>query len=270
MEITQQLSDKKIRTNMSSNKTVIPGMESSYEPTQESRGQQFPGSGTYVPGNLQTPAGTKMTEKPIIGFLYSVSRTPSGEFWPLHIGSNTIGRSSECDVCLSEGTVSEQHAVLVVRMMKNPEKVIASVCDARSTMGTMINGESLGFDQRECFNGDIITIGAHYDLYFILIDVKQIGLNVCRDFIPTQQFTQHVGMPSGFPPSAGNNPMANTSPFANPYAAPVGRGINRTKGYDESNDGGYVSGGTMGLNEGPTGSEQHGESKAQPGHTIFM
>lgn len=256
---------------MSSNKTVIPGMESSYEPTQELRGQQAFSGGTYVPGNIQTPVGNTMTEKPIVGFLYSVSRTPSGEFWPLHVGSNTIGRSSECDVCLSEGTVSEQHAVLVVRMMKNPEKVIASICDARSTMGTMINGESLGFDQRECFNGDIITIGAHYDLYFILIDVKQIGLNVCREFIAAQQPAQNYGMPSAFPPSSGNNsPANNMPPFANPYAAPVGSGINRTKGYDESSDGGYVSGGTVGLNEGPTESTSQNSPKNQPGHTIFM
>ena len=255
---------------MSSNKTVIPGMESSYEPTQEVRGQQSFGGGTYVPGNIQTPVGTAMTEKPIIGFLYSVSRTPSGEFWPLHIGSNTIGRSSECDVCLPEGTVSEQHAVLVVRMMKNPEKVIASICDARSTMGTMINGESLGFDQRECFNGDIITIGAHYDLYFILIDVKQIGLNVCREFIATQQPAQPFGMPGAFPPSSGANPTANMPPFTNPYAAPVGNGINRTKGYDESGEGGYASGGTVGLNEGGDEPTPQGGPKTQPGRTIFM
>lgn len=254
---------------MSSNKTVIPGMESSYEPTQELRGQQPFGSGTYVPGNIQTPGGNTMTEKPIVGFLYSISRTPSGEFWPLHIGSNTIGRSAECDVCLPEGTVSEQHAVLVVRMMKNPEKVIASICDARSTMGTMINGESLGFDQRECFNGDIITIGAHYDLFFILIDVKQIGLNVCREFIATQQPVQNYG-PGAFPPPSGSGPSANMPPFSNPYAAPVGNGINRTKGYDDSSEGGYASGGTVGLNEGPNEPSAQSGPKPQPGRTIFM
>lgn len=254
---------------MSSNKTVIPGMESSYEPTQEFRGQQSFGSGTYVPGNIQTPVGNTMTEKPIVGFLYSISRTPSGEFWPLHIGSNTIGRSPECDVCLPEGTVSEQHAVLVVRMMKNPEKVIASVCDARSTMGTMINGESLGFDQRECFNGDIITIGAHYDLFFILIDVKQIGLNVCREFIATKQSTRNVGMVGGVRSSSNANPTLETPPLGNPYAAPVGNGVNRTKGFDENN-GGYVSGGTVGLNENTAESEPTSELHTQPGRTIFM
>jgi len=254
---------------MSSNKTVIPGMESSQEPMQELRGQQSFGGGTYVPGNIQTPVGNTMTEKPIIGFLFSVSKTPSGEFWPLHIGSNTIGRSSECDVCLSEGTVSEQHAVLVIRMMKNPEKVIASVCDARSTMGTMINGESLGFDQKECFNGDIITIGAHYDLYFILIDVKQIGLNVCREFIAAKQSVQ-VTMQSGLPPFTGINPTVDVQSHNNPYAAPVGNGVNRTKGYDENN--GYISGGTVGLNEASVSSDSKSQeqAKAQSTGTIFM
>lgn len=255
---------------MSSNRTVIPGMESSYESSQGLQGPSSFGGRTYVPGNLQTPIGNTMTEKPIVGFLYSVSRTPSGEFWALHVGSNTIGRSPECDVCLSEGTVSEQHAVLVVRMMKNPEKVIASVCDARSTMGTMINGESLGFDQRECFNGDIITIGAHYDLYFILIDVKQIGLNVCREFIATQPSVPYAGMPAGFhSPSAGSH-TAPTPPFANPYAPPADNGTNRTKGYNESSEGGYVSGGTVGLNEETTEPGQPGGANTQPGGTIFM
>lgn len=254
---------------MSSNKTIIPGMESSYEPSQESRGQQSWSSGTYVPGNIQTPSGNALIEKPIVGFLYSISRTPSGEFWPLHVGSNTIGRSPECDICLAEGTVSEQHAALVVRMMKNPEKVIASICDARSTMGTMINGESLGFDQKECFNGDIITIGAHYDLYFILIDVKQIGLNVCREFVVTKQ-TARTCMQNDFPPFANAKPTVDMHSHNNPYAAPIGNGVNRTKGYNENNE--YMSGGTTGLNEvsASNDSESQEQVRTQPGRTIFM
>lgn len=250
---------------MSSNKTVIPGMETAYSSTQNSRSFQ-PSGGTQVPGSMQAPVGGMMTEKPIVGFLYSISRTASGEFWPLHVGSNTIGRSADCDVCLPEGTVSEQHADLVIRMMKNPEKVIAAICDARSTIGTMVNGESLGFDQRECFNGDIITIGSHYDLYFILIDVKQIGLNVCKEFIAAKQPFGNAGI---FPNSSVAAPTAAVPPLGNPYAAPVGNGINRTKGYDENNNE-YASGGTVGLNEATTEPEQPSSSQKQSGHTIFM
>lgn len=234
---------------MSSNKTIIPGMEDAYT-EQPNFGKQNTKvqDGTYVPnpfGTIQV-APTVNNQKPIVGFLYSISKSASGEFWPLRIGSNSIGRSADCDVCLSEATVSEQHAVLVVRQMKNPEKIIASICDARSTCGTLINGESLGFDQRECFNGDIITIGEHYDLYFILIDAKQIGLNVCREFIGTQA----VG--NDYPPM----------PNVNPYAAPAFN--TGTMGY-ESENGNQQSGGTVGFNE-----PVENKPSTKPGGTIFM
>lgn len=170
---------------MGNSKTICPGMEGAYTSTSNSYNQQdinMP-QGTFVPNQMMPPSSQPVqNQKPIVGFLYSVSKSGVGEYWPLHIGSNSIGRTQDNDVCLSEMTVSSQHAVLVVRQMKNPEKIIASICDSRSTCGTMINGESLGFDPRECFNGDVITIGEHYDLYFILIDAKQIGLSTCSEF----------------------------------------------------------------------------------------
>ena len=130
-------------------------------------------------------------------------------------------------------------------MMKNPEKVIAWINDSGSTCGTMINGESLGFDRRECFNGDIITIGEHYDLYFILIDAKQIGLNVCRDFISTQPAAR-----------MGNRPQN----FGNPYAAPTNNHF--TQGYEPENV--NPQGGTIGLDD------TENKPTTKPGGTIFM
>ena len=235
---------------MSSNKTIIPGMEDAYtEQPNFSKQNAKVQDGTCVPNPFGTvPTTPNMNnQKPIVGFLYSISKSASGEFWPLRIGSNSIGRSADCDVCLGEATVSEQHAVLVVRQMKNPEKIIASMCDARSTCGTMINGESLGFDQRECFNGDIITIGEHYDLYFILIDARQIGLNVCRDFMGIQ---------------AISNGYQHSSPNNNPYAAPAFN--NGTMGYDADNSN-PQSGGTVGFNE-----PVENKPSTKPGGTIFM
>ncbi len=234
---------------MSSNKTIIPGMEDAYTGHSANCGNPTKNvqDGTCVPNPFGTQAPiSKSNQKPIVGFLYSISKSSSGEFWPLRIGSNSIGRSVDCDICLGEATVSEQHAVLVVRQMKNPEKIIASICDARSTCGTMINGESLGFDQRECFNGDIITIGEHYDLYFILIDAKQIGLNVCRDFIGTHTIA---------------NGYQSTAPNTNPYAAPAFN--NGTLGYDENSS--PQGGGTVGFNE-----PAEIKSPNKPGGTIFM
>lgn len=235
---------------MSSNKTIIPGMEDAYtEQTAFVKQNVKVQDGTYVPNPFGTPQATPsvVNQKPVVGFLYSISKSASGEFWPLRIGSNSIGRSVDCDVCLGEATVSEQHAVLVVRQMKNPEKIIASICDARSTCGTMINGESLGFDQRECFSGDIITVGEHYDLYFILIDAKQIGLNVCRDFMGTQVVTNGYQQPT---------------PNVNPYAAPTFN--NGTLGFEPENNN-LQSGGTVGFNE-----PVENKPSTKPGGTIFM
>ena len=233
---------------MSSNKTIIPGMEDAYT-EQPNFGKQNTKvqDGTCVPNPFGTVPNSANVpnQKPVIGFLYSISKSGSGEYWPLRIGSNTIGRADNCNVSLSEATVSEQHAVLVVQQMKNPEKVIAWINDSGSTCGTMINGESLGFDRRECFNGDIITIGEHYDLYFILIDAKQIGLNVCRDFISTQPTAR-----------MGNRPQN----FGNPYAAPTNNQF--TQGYEQENV--NAQGGTIGLDE------NENKPSTKPGGTIFM
>lgn len=248
-EFNNSLGRTNIAKSMSSNKTIIPGMEDAYT-DNPNFGKQNANvqDGTFVPNPFGTTLSNENAprQKPVVGFLYSISRSGSGEYWPLHIGSNTIGRSRDCDVSLEEATVSEQHAVLVVQQMKNPEKVIAWINDSGSTCGTMINGESLGFDRRECFNCDIITIGEHYDLYFILIDAKQIGLNVCRDFIPTQ------GSSKGF------NRMPNSR---NPYAAATNNHF--TQGYNQ--DSASPQGGTVGMDE-----EVENNPSTKPGRTIFM
>lgn len=197
---------------MSQNKTVIQGLEPADELNQNmggrpdfySRGAHSSVRGTVVSGmeeNLRE--GVKRTAnprqpvlsqqpksvssgKPVVGFLYSISRSAAGEYWPLHIGQNTIGQNPASDIVLPEGTVSSDHAILVVRKMKNPEKVIASISDARSTNGTMLNGESLGFSAVECKNGDIITVGDNYELYLILLDTSALGLSVSEKFIPVE------------------------------------------------------------------------------------
>ncbi|MBO8467167.1 MAG: FHA domain-containing protein [Bacteroidetes bacterium] len=233
---------------MSSNKTIIPGMEDiGNERIDFGQTNSRMHDGTYIPQPFGLPASGNSGHKPVIGFLYSISKTSAGEYWPVKMGANTIGRSSECDVSLAEATVSEQHAILVVRQMKNPDRIIASICDSRSTCGTMINGESLGFDQKECYNGDIITIGEHYDLYFILIDAKQIGLNVCREFMPSRS-----GAESRFPESQSSR---------DPYSAP-GYTNHNTRGFDQQS--GSSQGGTVGMDEGTD------KPGTKPGGTIFM
>lgn len=264
-----------IKTAMSSNRTIIPGMEVPY--SDSSSESQFgsnsitpnsvnPGGGTCVPNGIPNPSGEptykQASQKPVVGFLYSISRSGGGEYWPVYIGPNTIGRSSDCDICLPEGTVSDKHATLVVRLMRNPEKVIASICDSSSTIGTMINGESLGFEQKECFNGDIFTIGAHYDLLFILIDAKQIGLKVCGEFIPVNvQINPNLNFGGE---QRGPNPTVDV-PAGNPYAPPTNPSVRRTRGFND--DESMNSGSTQVMPDAGSSDNQEPPSGAR---TIFM
>lgn len=137
-----------------------------------------------IVGGTESVGGPVSLDKPIMGFLYSVSRKGLTEFWPLKLGKNMMGKSFECDVCLAEKTVSDLHAKLVIQQMKNPDKVVASLRDEGSTNGTMVNGTNIGFDNVEIKNGDILTIGDNYQLLFVLIDKKVIGLKPAENFMP--------------------------------------------------------------------------------------
>lgn len=233
---------------MSENKTRVPGVDpderqarrsapSGPGPQMYSRSEQQASRGTRVPGMMgapggsapeaeaapHQPSGTTLSGKPVVGFLYSVSRTPVGEFWPLHVGSNSIGQSPDCEIMLPEGTVSARHATLVVRKMKKPEKIIASITDSQSTNGTMLNGESLGFEPTECKNGDIITIGDNYELFLTLIDTAALGLKVSENFIGVEmEEEEDIDGPIPFIPGSthpGTNPY---SPGSSPYSGTGG------------------------------------------------
>ena len=191
---------------MMGNETQQPGNNAGEQPQQRQR--------TIQPG------------KPVVGFLYSVSRTAAGEFWPLQIGRNTIGQSADCDIQLAEGTVSGNHAVIVVRQQEG-KGVIASIKDPESTNGTRLNGTQLGFDAEACHNGDIITIGNNYELLLILIDAEKANLRVNPNFIAvaTEEDSDEFG---------------DVPPFRN--------GQTRTEAYDPYGNSGYKpTNGTVGM-----------------------
>ncbi len=226
---------------MSQNKTVIQGLEpadgnyngggyqSGAEQSFYSRGSSSArpaAHGTVVPGMMggapvgqpgqpQPAAPVQKRQpvqpgKPVVGFLYSISRTPAGEYWPLQIGANSIGQGEENDIRLAEGTVSTKHAVLVTRQVK--DGIICAITDSASTNGTKINGEMIGFTPVECHDGDIITIGNNYQFAVIIVDAAKRGLTVSKDFIPVEveeednvdipQFTPGMTRTAGFEPAA--------------------------------------------------------------------
>ncbi len=250
---------------MSQSKTLIQGLEAAESSNTSAMGSAPSGfysnsnnssnhRGTVVPGMQpaadngngepqQKSSKSAQSGKPVVGFLYSISRTPFGEYWPLKIGPNTIGMNPDCDIVLSEGTVSGEHAVLVVRQIKNTGSVIAAIADEKSTNGTMINGETIGFSAEECKSGDIITIGNNYELVLILVDAAKMNLSVSQDFIPVQVDEE-----------------VNDEPW-NDFSA-GGFGKTRLQGSNTSSIGGgdynHNSNGTVGLNGFDPGAQRGG------------
>lgn len=247
---------------MSQNKTVIQGLE----PTDNkfggspmgggqsfyTRGNKAASRGTVVPGMMeaqtnqqnpqevasasQPPRRTVQPGKPVVGFLYSVSRTAVGEFWPLQIGRNTIGQSADCDIVLAEGTISANHAVIVIRQGKNG--IIAAIKDPESTNGTFINGERIDFEAEECHNGDVITIGNNYQLIFILVDAGQYGLTPNKDFIPVNVEEEEENNMDNFDPyNGGAIPWDETSGGFSPARGTIGMDGSMSGG----NHGGTIS-----------------------------
>lgn len=255
---------------MSQNKTVIQGLEPNdsnfggasmgASPNFYARGNRSAARGTVVPGMSEAqgvaPSGdtTPISQpkkavhsgKPVVGFLYSVSRTPLGEFWPVQMGKNTIGQSVDSDIILAEATVSTNHAVIITRMGKNG--IIAAIKDTESTNGTFINGEPIDFSAEECHNGDIITIGSNYQFLFILIDAAQLGLSTNKDFISVVEEESEDDEPE-VPTFGGGitRPGGGFDPFT---GGPTSWG--------NTNGGGNSNGGTVGLDGSLSGGEHGG------------
>ena len=220
---------------MSQNKTVFPGAESNGNMNRSNRQQQSfgnkPHSGTRRRATLCGDVNDSQKDngsidqkntgnsKPIAGFLYSISRTSIGEFWPLYVGQNKIGTNDDCDIVLREATVSGHHAILHINKMKRPEKTEATIIDCQSTNGTMINGNSVSVARPElCNMGDVITIGNSYELLVILIDTKACGLSVAENFISTDDEQYDIPEPMPFNPvgTRKTRPGTDEPHFVNP------------------------------------------------------
>ena len=182
-------------------KTIVPGLgddvlsnpsnaRSSFS-EQESVNRKFSNTGdsTYVEGfgesnEMRSVENNHHTiNKPLLGFLYSISKTSMGEFWPLYQGPNTIGRSSDSDIVLNEGTVSSDHACITIYKEEDPDEIYAAVENVRSTNGTRLNGVSIKLNKVECKNMDVIKFGKNYECLFLLIDVVSVGLKQAEEFI---------------------------------------------------------------------------------------
>ena len=167
---------------MSQNKTDFLGMLENRDLYTRT---STPHKRTILP-ELEKLSGGKVTHnesdgKPIAGFLYSVSRTAAGEYWPLHFGENTIGRAEDCDICLPEMTVSERHAILYIRKMRTKPDYIVEL-EVRGENGGFVNQEEVGSVPLPCKDRDFLTIGDNYVLLLILINPFELGMQVAENF----------------------------------------------------------------------------------------
>jgi len=191
------LKGKTVNCNMKQGETFVRnnGQHGGGNPYARTANRGYGGSAneTYVPGMQENAPGvnsnmvSKDNNTPVIGFLYSISRRGIGEYWPLHLGTNTIGRSMDCDIVLHERSVSEHHATLSIKQMKSTGKLIASIRDVGSKNGMYLNDEELDYDNHTCKLHDIITVGSNYKLLLILIDAEEYGLSVSEDFVADEE-----------------------------------------------------------------------------------
>ena len=181
---------------MSQNKTRFPGMENTGS-NPYSRGTQVQNGdnnsrnrGTMYPGmeGSEEQALNDNQHDPVVGFLFSVSRTPYGEFWPLYLGPNKIGRGAGNSVNLPEGSVSGEHANLVIEQYTDPNVTVAVLENKGSKNGTFINGKPVFYGRtEECKNGDILRFGGSYECLLILLDIREIGLKKAENFIAVSE-----------------------------------------------------------------------------------
>lgn len=183
---------------MSSNKTQAPGMENYGMSSQSFNGldleENFSNSGkrkTKFPG-MENNAGSgneQGNQDPIVGFLFSVSRTPFGEYWPLYLGKNFVGRDKSNTIYLPENSVSNEHALLAIEQSVNPTETVAILENRGSKYGTFVNGKQVIYGRTaECKNGDVVRFGSSYECLVILFDVRNIGLKKAENFSPVENY----------------------------------------------------------------------------------
>lgn len=141
------------------------------------------GGATVIGGVNDAPIlgpGNIIPKGQLFGFLFSVSRTMAGEYWPLYLGENTLGRGPQNSIVLNEVTVSENH--VNIHIISRSGNLTVYVTDTKSKTGTLLNGELIR-GEADLKSGDIITVGEHYELLVILVDPVKLSLAPVEGFV---------------------------------------------------------------------------------------
>ncbi len=187
---------------MDQNETIVPGRNY----VQNNEATNDFGSKTQSAKFVKNESDDRT---PVVGFLYSISRQGIGEYWPIKLGRNTIGRAESCDIQLAEASVSDLHASLSVKIMKSTGRLVASIRDEGSKTGLFLNDEELDYNNYSCKNLDVIVVGANYRILIILVDAPEYGLSAAENFVSTET----ISSKSNTSASAAN---VSDDPFARP------------------------------------------------------
>lgn len=191
---------------MSQNKTIVPGVdfenlnkegvadsfyESLYSRTSANDNHTFIGSGELISPKTEhipsKPVGNspkqtisessrtlRIKERVIVGVLFSISKGLFGEIFPIYLGRNIIGKNENCDIVLSENTVSEEHAIIHTRKSENG--IETTITDFNSMYGTIVNDADARYDTLPVYENDVITIGQHYRFVIKLFATEKYNL----------------------------------------------------------------------------------------------
>lgn len=123
---------------------------------------------TVVMEYEEQPDAQKTTKAPaserrLEGFLVSYQLNKFGDYYPLYMGKNYIGRSQKNDIRVDDASVSSEHALLLFR----GKKILIE--DKLSVNGTFINNSSESIDRAELKDNDILKFGK------VLFKLKVIG-----------------------------------------------------------------------------------------------
>ena len=188
---------------MGNARTVITGMNSDnekktiYNQPGQVEGRRRPvetvvtGVDSSVPSYWEgQPQQEQAKDKPLVGFLVSVSRTKEGEFWPIRLGENMIGTASDCSILLNEAKVSDKHATLIVQINEEENlQLNVWINGLNATNGTYLNKKLIPPQTAiSCNNNDKIKIGS-YELLLILFDANKHGMKTADGFAPKFEYS---------------------------------------------------------------------------------
>jgi len=183
---------------MGNARTVITGSSSDNEKkTVYNQPGGAPEGRKRAPGTVagaETPYWEGQQEsvknKPLVGFLISVSRTLEGEFWPLRLGENMIGSASDCSILLNEEKVSEKHATLIIQINEEENfQLNVWITGLNATNGTYLNKKLIPPQTAiSCNNNDKIKVG-NYELLLLLFDANMHGMKSANNFKPKYDYS---------------------------------------------------------------------------------